>query len=225
MAAFSCVSNAPAIRHVEQPPPAEGLDSGSAPANEADPMIGLESMPDFLPAFSEPIVPVNVGHVKLLAQLGKGRVLDLDWSPNGEMIAVATSMGAYVYEAASLAQVAFFPTKVAQTSVDFSPDGRRLACAGADGAIRIYELSYGNLLREIDAGPQAIVRVIYAPDGKTIASLEQESGTVMAWNAADGQLIRELEGGELAATGENWRYVERILLDSPSGGGMSVHDM
>jgi len=225
MTAFSCVSNAPAIRHVEQPPPAEGLDSGSAPANEADPLIGLERVPDFLPAFSEPMAAVNVGRVKLLAQLGRGRVLDLEWSPDGEQIAVGTSLGSYVYEAVSLAEVAFFPTKAAQTSVDFSPDGRRLASAGADGAIRIYELSYGNLLREIHARSQAIVRVIYAPDGKTIASLEQESGTVMAWNAADGQLIRELEGGELAATGENWRYVDGIRVDSPSGGGMSVHDM
>jgi WD40 repeat protein len=190
-----------------------------------DPLIGLESVPNFLPAFSEGMVPANAGRVQLLAQLGRGRVIDLEWSPDGGQIAVATSLGSYVYEATSLARVAFFPTKVPQTSVDFSPDGGRLASGGADGAIRIYELNFRNLLREIEAGESGITRVSYAADGRTIASLEEGSGTVKVWSTADGALVRELEGGELATTGENWFYENGVRVESPSGGGMSMHDI
>ena len=81
-------------------------------------------------------------------------------------------------------------------SVSFSPDGRSVAssCAegwlwGTDDAIRIWDVSTGEELRNIRAypGPSA-----FSPDGRTIACVSPKSYAIAVWDAKTGEPIVEL---------------------------------
>ena len=64
------------------------------------------------------------------ARLGKGTTFDMDYSPNGDLIAVGTSTGAWLYDAESGEEVALLRSggKVSRvTDVRFSQDGKTLA--------------------------------------------------------------------------------------------------
>ncbi|MGC8947394.1 MAG: WD40 repeat domain-containing protein, partial [Anaerolineae bacterium] len=73
--------------------------------------------------------PENAGQVAQLARWGKGTVNQVAFSPDGRLLAVASSLGVYLYDAETLEEIRFLESPAWVTSVAFSPDGRLLASA------------------------------------------------------------------------------------------------
>ncbi|MGQ9601053.1 MAG: WD40 repeat domain-containing protein [Anaerolineae bacterium] len=84
------------------------------------------------------ISPDNAAQVVQLARWGKGTVNEVAYSPDGRLLAVASSVGIYLYEAGTLAEVRFIETDAWVTSVAFSPDGATLASGSWDGTVRLW---------------------------------------------------------------------------------------
>ena len=62
------------------------------------------------------------------ARLGKGLISEFEYSPDGTRLAVASSIGIWLYDTATGQEVALFTGHTGEvTSVAFSPDGRTLA--------------------------------------------------------------------------------------------------
>lgn len=81
-----------------------------------------------------------------------------------------------------------------------SPDGTVLAIAGIDNVIRFVEPRSGRELRRANGGHGGyITRIEYSPDGKQLASASEDR-TVLLWDAATGQRIRDLGGHEAGVT-------------------------
>ena len=59
-------------------------------------------------------------------------------------------------------------------SVAFSPDNKRIATAGADRTIRIFEVETGKLLSQIEDHADWIFAVAWSPDGKRLASASRD---------------------------------------------------
>jgi WD40 repeat protein/serine/threonine protein kinase len=81
-----------------------------------------------------------------------------------------------------------------KTEVDgvaFSPNGERLASAGADGAVRIWNSRTGKLLLEFPAHDESVVSVAFHPDGAHLASAGAD-GWAKVWDLTTGPKVQEV---------------------------------
>jgi WD40 repeat protein len=78
--------------------------------------------------------------------------------------------------------------------VAFSPDGRRLASAGGDHRVKIWDPSTGQLVRELTAFGYRAQAVAFSPDGRFLATGDWAGG-LQIWDAASGQRVTALETG------------------------------
>jgi WD40 repeat protein/tRNA A-37 threonylcarbamoyl transferase component Bud32 len=76
-------------------------------------------------------------------------------------------------------------------SVAYSPDGKRLASAGKDRTIRLWEPQTGRLLATLRGHKAEVNEVAFSPDGTTLASCDDE-GSVRLWDPATGRQRVEL---------------------------------
>ncbi len=89
-------------------------------------------------------------------------------------------------------------------SLAFSPDGTVLAVAGgaeerqpADFAIRLWDASTGEAIRQLVGHTAPVLSLAFSPDGTLLASASADD-TIRLWDAADGTEAGVLEGHEQA---------------------------
>ena len=77
--------------------------------------------------------------------------------------------------------------------VAFSPDGRLLATASADGTARLWDPATGDHLRTLTGHTNTVEGVAFSPDGRLLATASAD-GTARLWNPATGDHLRTLTG-------------------------------
>jgi WD40 repeat protein/serine/threonine protein kinase len=80
------------------------------------------------------------------------------------------------------------------SGVAFSPDGRRLASAGRDGTVRLWDVVIGQEILVLKGHLDAVRGVAFSPDGRHLASVSEDH-TVKVWDTASGRETRTLDGG------------------------------
>jgi len=75
----------------------------------------------------------------------------------------------------------------------YSPDGARLATAGSDGAVTIWDVASGVEVMTLRGHTRDVLDVAYSPDGRQIASVSAD-GTARLWDARSGEEIAQLAG-------------------------------
>lgn len=162
--------------------------------------------------------------------IGEGRVYITEYSPDGKILAVGTSLGVIFYDTTDYHQI----SKINVMSVEkvgWSPNGDFLAVYGGGG---LFIYNYGNQnVSSLEDGDEvfATEQISWSPDGKYLAatSLRMYYADVWVWDATSGEKVHELSlhkvfSASKYAVGIAWSLDGRKLAGSFSVTGASGED-
>ncbi|MEZ5424626.1 MAG: caspase family protein [Pyrinomonadaceae bacterium] len=134
------------------------------------------------------------------------KLIALDFSSDGRLLAVSHREGISLLDAQTGRVLKSLAGKeYAADSISFSPNGKKLVLAGS-GVNRVLDLDGGELKTLGGAKDENFESdtVLFAPDGRTIATKEFRTEKVTVWDAFDLRVLREFPGPE------NPRWTVRI---------------
>lgn len=106
-------------------------------------------------------------------RLGKGRILDIEFSLDGSLLAVASKIGIWIYDATTHTELKLL---VGHTdlilNISFSPSGEILAGGCWDGTIHLWDVVTGKHVQTLGGDMSSVGDVCFSPDGSTLASID-----------------------------------------------------
>ncbi len=122
------------------------------------------------------------------ARLGKGVITDIQLSVNGKYLAVASSIGVWLYDVNTGSETALI-TGHTETAmhVAFSPDGKILASSGSGKTIRLWHTETGEFLLSL-SNPTNPIHLKFSADGKTLIGKDWK-GTISFWDITTGEQL------------------------------------
>ena len=137
------------------------------------------------------------------ARLGKGKLNNVIFSPDGTRVAVSTSIGIWVYDVHTNEVVSlfagiqtgeienYFPTKPPE-ALTFSADALIIASAH-ENSIYVWDIATGKAFAMLDEHPDSIKALALSPDSTKLATAGGD-WVVRLWDVATGKYINSLTG-------------------------------
>lgn len=119
-----------------------------------------------------------------------GRITgNIQYSPDGKELAVASSMGIWIYNARTGAEVALLSGHQEDVqAIAYAPGGKTLASAGRDETIRLWQPKTGHHLATLTGHNGLVTSIAFSPDGKRLVSGSGDS-TVRLWSTETRQQL------------------------------------
>lgn len=129
-------------------------------------------------------------------RFGRGYVHNIDFFPEGDLFAVGTRIGLWLYKLPTMSPIGLWETKRGLvSSVAFSPNGRFLATSNWDGDVNVWDIQHINAWRQINKFQidSQISQVVFSPNGQYLA-VSGEDGIVYIWQLETCKRIARFSG-------------------------------
>lgn len=115
-----------------------------------------------------------------IARLGRGSLFDLSFSPDGRYLAVATTIGCWLYDLPTLTPHTLFETErgVLQKIV-FSRDAQWIATSNWDGIVKVWETQTLQCITKIDC--PSVSELHFSQDGQYLAMSSHRGSAIYSW--------------------------------------------
>ena len=127
-----------------------------------------------------------------IARIGKGEIGAIKYSPNGTQLAVATTIGIWLYDAKTYQELDLLKeadvSPYDERGIAFSPDGNTLATSnGSFGGIKLWDIANGTIKKTLLDGiiPKGAENVLFSPDGTTLATYRYKE--LFLWDVVTGK--------------------------------------
>ena len=130
--------------------------------------------------------------------LGVGPVADLEFSPDGETIAIISHKQNSVHQRdeylielwdieSKELRLTFEENLIYTYSIKFSPDGKTIISGDENGEITFWNTATGQRKLSFKAHEQPVFSIAFSPYGGTIASATRGGGLIRFWDATTGK--------------------------------------
>lgn len=121
-----------------------------------------------------------------IARLGKGRINDMQYSPDGTILAVATTIGIWIYDTDTYQEQALLSNKnKGVVKILFNPEGTTLQSFERFGGISLWDIPTRSIKNKIGKASSVFPIMLYSPDGLISASIDGKE--VHLWDTITGQ--------------------------------------
>ena len=137
-------------------------------------------------------------------------------SPDGHLIAISDAEGVNILNIDSMRKTQIDAKLHLKKALSFSPDGTLLGVGDVNGIISLWRTSDGVKQNEIEAHQGAISSIAFSPDGKSIASSDEEDNMINIWNLSDLEIkltlptIHANEVGEIVFNLDGSLFMEAV---------------
>ena len=129
-----------------------------------------------------------------IARLERGGVGDKAFSPNGRYLAVATKIGLWWYEVATMSPIALWETERGMLSnLAFSPNGKWIAVSNWDKVLKVWDIQREVRIAQIELGDFRD-SFVFSPDNRWLAIANRDVGNVEFREPETGKIVSTLMG-------------------------------
>ena len=129
-----------------------------------------------------------------IARLERGGVGDKEFSPDGRYLAVATKIGLWWYEVATMSPVALWETERGMVSdIAFSPNGTQIAISNWDKVLKVWDVQRGVSIAQIEL-TDFWAPFIFSPNNRWLAIGNRDTGNVEFREPETGRIVSTLMG-------------------------------
>ena len=154
-------------------------------------------------------------------RLGKGEVKDFQYSPDGTRLAVATTVGIWIYDGRTGEELGVPGYTDFVRSIAFSPDGKTFASPSKGTAIYLWDTDTGKQKRILTGAGASVRRLLFSPDGRVLASASARP-RIDLWAPYTGEHRLRLVGDNMAFSPDGASLItingdDLILWDALTG--------
>lgn len=144
-----------------------------------------------------------------------GAIIAAGFWPGTQPYSVSADKSVRFWNPADGSQTRAFNHEATPTAAALSPDGQKLAIAGDDKLVRIYQINNGQVLQTLTGHADAPTSVSFSQDDNRLVS-STAKGESIVWDVASGRLLESAADASLTAAVFDFQ-LDRVLTGDKSG--------